>query len=562
MRNSLTFLLHTHNPHSFYPYKKMKIQCLDNKGTTPNTFLCKINQHTILVNCPLETLKISLPPNDQQEVHDVDEEEETTTTNDLKSILSSFSQQGKRTIDTQYSSLTTSLNNCDSKSVFRIAEFSLIDIHSIDLVLISNYDLMLGLPYLTEYMGYKGKIIATEPTVEYGKQRMEELVYNHGQNTTNIDPTSSTHFSQLIQEEEKGWKSIYTLKDVVSCIEKVQSVRYTEKLTLFSTLNIIGYSSGYCLGSTNWLLETSFINVAFLSNSTIYPNLHPAPFDYDLIKQANVIIVGGLNQQSEKELSFERAKQKLLVSIGRTIMSQHNIVIHTSAVMGIIFDLIGEIDNYFKSIGKEIGKERHQIPIYISNPPIADKSLKYANICGEWMNSGRHDLLYLPEMPLTHGQLLQSGAIKIIQLNNQQEENITLQEPCIVFTSDYSLFWYLNQWRKSNLNTCVFIDSSPAIPPLGNNMTFMKLPLDTRLKLEDIPSLLHNYWRQDTEKRHLLLPRIKGAELVKEEEENDTTQVYIYEQGEVLKINVNRDWEKVSVSEKVSLSSLLFLLLL
>lgn len=143
----------------------MKIQCLDNKGSTPNTFLCKINQHTILINCPLETLTISPPlrqnTEQQQEQHD--------ETNDLTSILSAFSKQGKQTVDTQYSSLTTSIQNCDQRSVFRTADFSLIDINSIDLVLISNYNMMLGLPYLTEYLGYKGRIIATEPTVEYSK---------------------------------------------------------------------------------------------------------------------------------------------------------------------------------------------------------------------------------------------------------------------------------------------------------------------------------------------------------------------------------------------------------
>jgi integrator complex subunit 9 len=144
---------------------------------------------------------------------------------------------------------------------------------------------------------------------------MEELVAYHGQSATIIDPTSSTHFSQLLSNRE-GWRSIYTLKDIASCIEKIQPVRYTETLSLFSTLNLVGYSSGYCLGSTNWLLETSFKNIAFLSPSSIYTNLHPAPFDFDILRKADVIVVGGLSQQTEKELSFERAKTKLLVQIG------------------------------------------------------------------------------------------------------------------------------------------------------------------------------------------------------------------------------------------------------
>lgn len=112
-----------------------------------------------MINCPLDTFTV---PQQQDNEHQDDAQ-------DLASILSAFSEQGKRTADTQYSSLTTSIQNCDHATVFRIPDLSLIDINSIDLVLISNYNLMLGLPYLTEYMGYKGRIIATEPTVEYAK---------------------------------------------------------------------------------------------------------------------------------------------------------------------------------------------------------------------------------------------------------------------------------------------------------------------------------------------------------------------------------------------------------
>lgn len=541
----------------------MKIQCLDNKGTTPNTFLCKINQHCILINCPLETC--SIPSSSQQQANEQEEQQDDLQQqqgeNDLIFILNNFSQQGKRSIDTQYSSLSTNLNACDQVQVFRIPDFSLIDIDSIDLILISNYNLMLGLPFLTEYMGYKGKIIATEPTLEYAKQRMEELVYYHGEKATKIDPIKSTHYSSLLQQEEEGeWKSIYTHQDVLSCIKKVQSVRYTEKVSLFSTLNIIGYSSGYCLGSTNWLLETSFKKIGFLSFSSIQPNLHPAPLDHDLFKQANVLVVGGI-EDTQLSLSFERAKQKFLVTVGKTIQNKNNVIINSSS-MGLIFDLIGDIDVYFRTIGKEIGSTEHYMtPIYIVNP-IAEKSLKYANICGEWMNSDRHDLLYLPELPLTHGNLMQTGGVVTVQSFN--DLTTKLKEPCIVFTGDSiclekgSLSWFINYWQNT-LSTCLFIDpSSPQYSKQDDSIiTFMKLPLDTRLKLEDVPSLLHSYWlnnreEEKEEERHLLIPKIKGANLVKEEQEKDIhTKVYIYEAQEIIKINLNRNWEKVSVSEKV-----------
>lgn len=149
------------------------------------------------------------------------------------------------------------------------------------------------------------------------RQRMEELVYYHGQNTSAVDPSSSVHFSELIRDKiPEGWRSIYTVKDILSYTEKVQTVRYTETLSLFSTLSISAFSSGYCLGGSNWLLEASSKKIVFLSPSSLYSSLHPAPFDFDIFKQADVIVVGGIRQPAEKELTFERARTKLLVQIG------------------------------------------------------------------------------------------------------------------------------------------------------------------------------------------------------------------------------------------------------
>jgi integrator complex subunit 9 len=133
----------------------MKIQCIGN-----NVFICRTRQLKILFNCPLETKTLNKLQEQQQE----------ETRSDLSFILSRyFSEQGKRATDTQYSSVTSAINNCDEQTMFRIPDFRLIDIHTIDLVVIANSECMLGLPYLTEYMGYKGKIIATEPTIEFAK---------------------------------------------------------------------------------------------------------------------------------------------------------------------------------------------------------------------------------------------------------------------------------------------------------------------------------------------------------------------------------------------------------
>ncbi|EPY83716.1 hypothetical protein CB1_000535011 [Camelus ferus] len=52
----------------------------------------------------------------------------------------------------------------------------LIDLSTVDVILISNYHCMMALPYITEHTGFTGTVYATEPTVQIGRLLMEELV--------------------------------------------------------------------------------------------------------------------------------------------------------------------------------------------------------------------------------------------------------------------------------------------------------------------------------------------------------------------------------------------------
>lgn len=51
----------------------------------------------------------------------------------------------------------------------------LIDFSQVDIILISNYLCMMALPFITEGTGFKGRVYATEPTLQIG--RLETLFY-------------------------------------------------------------------------------------------------------------------------------------------------------------------------------------------------------------------------------------------------------------------------------------------------------------------------------------------------------------------------------------------------
>ncbi|KAB0365463.1 hypothetical protein FD754_009619, partial [Muntiacus muntjak] len=64
----------------------------------------------------------------------------------------------------------------DSVPEFCLPETELIDLSTVDVILISNYHCMMALPYITEHTGFTGTVYATEPTVQIGRLLMEELV--------------------------------------------------------------------------------------------------------------------------------------------------------------------------------------------------------------------------------------------------------------------------------------------------------------------------------------------------------------------------------------------------
>lgn len=67
-----------------------------------------------------------------------------------------------------YSEPSTS-SGASQDYMFKLPDFSGIDLKSVDVVLISNFNHMLSLPYLTEFTDFQGRIFATEPTIEFGR---------------------------------------------------------------------------------------------------------------------------------------------------------------------------------------------------------------------------------------------------------------------------------------------------------------------------------------------------------------------------------------------------------
>ena len=57
----------------------------------------------------------------------------------------------------------------NSRVKYNVPELQMVDFSTIDVILLSNFYNLWALPYITEYTGFKGKIYATEPTIQLGR---------------------------------------------------------------------------------------------------------------------------------------------------------------------------------------------------------------------------------------------------------------------------------------------------------------------------------------------------------------------------------------------------------
>ncbi|KAI9490800.1 beta-lactamase-like protein [Zychaea mexicana] len=528
----------------------MRIECLDHSGARPTTFLIEFKGNTILYNCPLEVKSLSKltgiddasPPPQQQQ-------QSLSSGGGFNHLDTLLSRIVNNTKSIQDGSL---LDLCDDGCVFRTVNFSLVDLNQIDVVLVANSEMMLGLPFLTEYLGYKGKIIATEPTIEFARQRMEELVAYHGRQGSFISPGSAIHFSQVgsmnRQCVDEQWRSLYTLRDIKLCMQKIKPVRFNEHLSLYETTTLVPYSSGYSLGSANWCLEATDRKVVLMSTSSIVSNRHPALFDMSIMEKADVVLVSDVRTGDQNDT--DHIRKRILGHVAMTLQSQKNVLFPISMI-GNIFDLIGDLARHLKALNMPVS-------FYVVSP-VARTSLEYANILGEWMTAGHQDTVNTAQKPLEHGQLQQEK--ELFAYDSLQDAN-DIKEPCVLFTGDHTclrkgpVVSAVEHWGGDQRNICIITDpetlASQDLP--SSRMKMVPLILNTRVSLWEVGSILGTACRI-TPPPHIIIPDMLGSDRFKERWEMEhpgATQLHTINPGESVSIEFTNKMEMIVISEELA----------
>ncbi|XP_074845139.1 integrator complex subunit 9 isoform X2 [Carettochelys insculpta] len=247
----------------------MKLYCLSGHPTLPCNVL-KFKSTTIMLDCGLDM---------------------TSTLNFLPLPLVQSARLSKLpgwVLKDGSTFLDKELKECsghvfvDSVPEFCLPETELLDLSTVDVILISNYHCMMALPYITEYTGFTGTVYATEPTVQIGRLLMEELV-NFIERVPKAQSASlwkNKEVQRLLPAPLKDavevsmWRKCYTMSEVNSALSKIQLVGYSQKIELFGAVQVTPLSSGYALGSSNWIIQSHYEKVSYVSGSSLLTT-HP-----------------------------------------------------------------------------------------------------------------------------------------------------------------------------------------------------------------------------------------------------------------------------------------------
>jgi len=430
----------------------------------------------------------------------------------------------------------------------------------VDVILISNYNYMLALPYITENTGFKGKILCTEPTLLLGRTFMEELIEYLDRAPRLNKPGKWKQFKQYLPpplsdlRNVDDLKPLYTLAAVNSCLAKVEVVGHNERMDCFGLIQVTSVSSGYCIGSCNWILSTGFEKIVYVSASSTLTT-HPRAIDQQSIKNADCMILTGLTQAPTQMPDPMIGDFCRLVC--DTLKSNGNVLIPCFP-SGIIYDLFECLAGQMEMNGLST------LPLYFFSP-VADSSLAYSNIMAEWLSTAKHNRVYLPEEPFVHGNLIRNGRLKSFKNLQDEGVNSEYRQPCVVFCGHPSLRFgdavhFIELWGNNPNNLVIFtepsVDYLEALAPFQPlEMKAISKPIDTSLNFIQAKKLI-----TDSRPKCLVIPESyshppPGGHAYPTASDlciDVNIPTFKYNKFDIIKLPVERSYENIGIDQALA----------
>uniref|UniRef100_T1JKD7 Beta-Casp domain-containing protein n=1 Tax=Strigamia maritima TaxID=126957 RepID=T1JKD7_STRMM len=449
----------------------------------------------------------------------------------------------------------------NSQPEFCLPETEIINFSEVDVILISNYLCMLALPFITECYGFRGVVYMTEPTLQIGRLFMEEVVEYiertpHNKNASrwkapDILKLLPPSFHDAVKPHM--WKQWYTLKDVNNALSRVQMVGFSEIRDVFGALTVTPISSGFCLGSCNWLIQSDYEKIAYISGSSTLTT-HPRPMDQTSLKNADLLIMNCLTQTPLYNPDTMLGEFCMTVAI--TVRNGGNVLVPCYP-SGVTYDLFECLSGHLDHSGLT------QVPMFFVSP-VADSSLAYSNIFAEWLSQGKQSKVYLPEEPFPHAHLVRAGRLKHFKNIYSDGFSNEFRSPCIMFSGHPSLRFgdavhFIELWGGSGNNTVVFtepdfpyLDALAPYQPLA--MKYVHCPIDTGLSYAQANKLI-----RDLKPSYLVVPEQytlppplhpHRSDLVLQSDIPTTT----VRRSEVVNLPIRRQFEQVELEPYLAMS--------
>lgn len=180
-------------------------------------------------------------------------------------------------------------------------------------------------------------------------------------------------------------------------------------------------SSGYCLGSSNWVLSTAHEKICYVSGSSTLTT-HPRPINQPALKHSDVLILAGLTQAPTVIPDTKLGELCMNVGEFQLTSEYYNstfIDIHFPALTirnngsalipcypsGVVYDLFECLTQNLENVGL------NNVPMFFISP-VADYSLAYSNILAEWLSSAKQNKVYIPDEPFPHAFYLKNSKLK------------------------------------------------------------------------------------------------------------------------------------------------------
>lgn len=381
-----------------------------------------------------------------------------------------------------------------------------VDFSQLDVILISNYTCMLALPFITEDTGFKGQVLATEPTLQIGRFYLEEL--GSWLSAAGAGP-AARRWKELLHvlpaplasaARPRCWRRLLAPGVVARALARVRRVGYDERVDVYGALDATPVSSGFCLGSANWVLRSAHEKVAYVSGSSTLTT-HPRPINQAALRGADLLILAALTQTPAH--NPDHMLGDLCVHACVTLRAGGSVLcpVYPS---GVLYDLLECLSQHLDTAGLAL------VPLYVVSP-VADASLAYSNILAEWVSAGKQARVYLPEEPFPHAALARGGRLRHARALHDDAFSADFRQPCVVFCGHPSLRFgaavhLLELWGANPLHAVIFTE--PDFPHAEALAPFQPLaikafhcPIDTSLNYSQANKLV-----RELRPRELALP--------------------------------------------------------